>query len=294
MPEAAIAPQAEPIAPKGAPAVQRFEVPEDPAGAPEAPAAPAEGGEPPAQNSGDKAPPATPEGEKPEPEVTPEQAAKRDGRRFERKLDKAYRQRAEAQARADQLEKQLAEFQKPKAPEGAPTLEQFDYDPEKYAQAVREHAKSQAVKEHEAKQKAETEKQHRQRLISGWDEQVAKADDKYEDFQEKVGDLQPTNDLTAAIMEAENGADVAYYLATHMKDAQRIAELPIRQQIREIGKLEAKLLAEPVKPRAPSKAPAPITPLTGGAPNVESVSLAENLSDKEWIQRRQRQVHGRR
>ena len=92
-----------------------------------APAAPAEG-ESAAQDTGDQATPAKPEGEEPE-KVTPDQAAKRESRRFERRIDKAYRERAEALARAEILAKQLAEVQKPTPPQGAPKLEQFDFDP---------------------------------------------------------------------------------------------------------------------------------------------------------------------
>ena len=159
---------AAPVATAPAPKpVRRFEIPDEAVVAESAPAAPTAPVEP--QNTGEQATPATPEGEAPEkaePEVTPEQAAKREGRRFERRLDKAYRKAAEAQARADLLEKQLSEVRQqsqPKVAEGAPTLEQFDYDPEKYAQAVADHKFKQAEKERESKQREETTKQERQR-----------------------------------------------------------------------------------------------------------------------------------
>ena len=244
------------------------------------------------QNTGAEATPAKPDA-KPEEEVTPEQAAKRDGRRFERKLDKAYRERAEARAKADLLEKRLAALEAPKAPEGEPTLEKYDFDPEKYAAAKAEYAKTQAAKEFEAKQKTEAQKQAHQKLISGWEEKVAKGEDKYDDWQEKVGDIQPNAPFIAALMEADNGEDIAHYLGSTPKEAQRIAQLPPLSQVREIGKLEAKLLSEPVKPKAPSKAPAPITPLTGTA------SLATDVPSEEddtaaWIRKRQKQVHGKR
>ena len=298
MPEA-VSPQAElPIAPQTPPAPRRFEIPAEETLAPpvETPAASVAPKEPVAQNSGEaEATPAVPEGEKPE-EVTPEQAAKREGRRFERKLDKAYRQRAEAQARAELLEKQLDEFRTKAQPqvaaaEGAPKLEQFDYDPEKYAAAVAEHAKSQAVKEFEAKQRTEAGKEATRKLTAAWQEKVDKAEDKYEDWAEKVGDLQPNSPFVVALMEAENGEDVAYHLASHPKEAQRIAQLSPLSQAREIGKLEAKLLSKPVEPKAPSKAPAPITPLTGAASGPAD-QPSENDDMKAWIRKRQKQVHG--
>ena len=277
---------------------RRFEMREEPQDVePAEPAAtPVQG----AQDTGDQAPPATPEAkpeekaeEKPAEEVTPEQAAKRESRRFEKRLDKAYRQRAEALARAELLEKELAALKQPQAPKGEPTLADFDYDPEKYAAAKAEFAKSQAQKEFEVKQREQSEKVATQRLLSEWEEKVAKAEDKYEDFAEVVGDLQPTNYLIRAVMEAENGEDIAYHLAKHPKEARRIAELSPTAQIREIGKLEVKLQTKPAEPKTPSKAPAPITPLTGTAPVATDVP-SEGDDIRDWIRKRNKQVHQRR
>jgi hypothetical protein len=281
------------VAPSGSP--RRFEIPDDEI------VDPAASAQKPAQNNGAEATPATPEakpeekpeGEKPEGEVTPEQAAKREGRRFERRLDKAYRQRAEALARAELLEKQLAEVRQPKAPEGAPKLEDFDYDPEKYAAAKADFAKSQAQKEFETKQREQVNKQAQAKLLTEWEEKVSRAEDKYDDFAEVVGDLQPTNPLISAIMEAENGEDIAYHLAKHPKEAQRIANLSPFSAAREIGKLEAKLASKPEKPQTPSKAPAPITPLSGAAP-VRTDVPNENDDTADWIRKRSKQVHGNR
>ena len=297
MPEAA---PVTPAAPAAAP--KRFEIPvlaemtpetiATPAG-PVVPVAPAEGGAP-AQDIGGQAPPATPEA-KPEEAATPEQAAKREGRRFEKKLGTAYRKLGEAQARAEQAEKRLAELEKPKTLEGEPRLDQFDYDPEKYATAKADYARAQAGKDLEAKQRAENVKQQHQKLLSGWEEKVTRAEDKYDDFQETVGELQPNSPFIAAIMEAENGEDIAYHLGKHPKEAERIARLSPLSQVREIGKLEATLLAKPVTPKAPSKAPAPITPLSGAAPSGDSGSLDDmNMPDKEWLAKRNKQVHGKR
>jgi len=278
---------------------KRFELkeePEAPAASPP-PAEPAKAPEAKTQNTGDEATPATPEAKPEQEEVTPEQAAKREGRRFERRLDKAYRQRAEALARAELLEKRLAEIETriaaPKAVEGEPKLEQFDYDPEKYAAAKAEFAKTQAQKEFEARQRESQEKQARQKLLADWEEKAERALDKYEDFNDLVGNLEPNNPLITAIMEADNGEDIAYHLAKNPKEAQRLLKLSPTSQLREIGKLEAKLASKPVELKAPSKAPAPITPLTGQAPVVTDTPSDED-DTATWIRKRTKQVHGRR
>ena len=267
----------------------------------------AESGEP-AQNKGEQAPPAESDGEtetqqaqQQEKELTPEQAAKREGRRFERRLDKAYRKAAEAQARAELLERQLNEIRSApqqqaqvtaSAQPGVPTLEAFGYDEEKYRTAVTEHAKAQAIREYEQRKQVETAQQYRQRIVSGWEEKAESVASKYEDFDQLVGEMQPTNHLTAAIMEADNGPEIAYYLAKNIKEAQRIVALPPMSQLREIGKLEAKLAAQPEKPKAPSKAPPPIAPLTGSS-NVVTDTPSESDDYKTWLAKRNKQL-GRR
>ena len=67
-------------------------------------------------------------------------------------------------------------------------------------------------------------------------------------------------------MRADNGEDVAHYLATHPTETKRLSELPVWDQLREIGKLEAKLAIKEAPPQKPSKAPAPITPVSGTTP----------------------------
>ncbi len=119
------------------------------------------------------------------------------------------------------------------------------------------------------------------------------ARDKYEDFDTVVGKLEPTSPLTVAIMQAENGQDIAYHLGKNLKDAERIARLPPVQQIFELGRLAAKLSAEPEKPKTPSKAPAPINPLTGATPTASTGLPSENDDTAAWIKKRQKQVHSR-
>ena len=267
-----------------------------PAAAPSAPpqappAAPAEGVTP-AQNTAEQAPATAPEGETPE---TPEQAAKRQGRRFERRLDKAYRREAEARARAELLERQLNEFRSKAAPQedsGAPRIENFK-DVEEYATAKAKFESDKALKAHQEKQRTESWKQTQERISKDWEAKTDRGTDKYDDFHDIVGDIKPTAPWALAVMEADNGEEIAYHLGKNIKEAQRIASLPHTAQIREIGKLEAKLAAEPAKPKTPSKAPAPITPLSGSAPVVSDVPT-DNDDVGAWIKKRQKQVYGSR
>mgnify|MGYP001595241000 CR=1 FL=1 len=272
------------VAPK-----QRFELPPEEGEQPKAtePAA-----APPSENTGEQAPPAKPEGEKPDTEK--DDPEKRGTRRFERRIQKAYQKMAEEKARADFLEKQLAEA-KPKAvvDSTSPTLEQFGFDPEKYAEAKAAHEADKKLKEYQSKQREESQKQTFERASTDWEVKVSKAEDKYEDFEEKVGKLDPRNPVVLSIMEADTGADIAYYLGTHTDEAKKIFSLSAASAIREIGKLEARLSSTPEKPKAPSKAPAPIAALTGTSP-VATSTPSEEDDTATWIKKRQRQVHGKR
>ena len=242
------------------------------------------------------APEANPEevkAETPKEEESAESIAKREAMRLRRKLEKAYKQRGEAEGRYKFLEERLSKIEQPAKVEGEPTLAQFDYDPEKYATAKAEFVKNQTAKELQAKAQEQSTRQYRETLVSKWEDHVDQGAEKYPDWAEVVGDITPDSSFTAAIMDCENAADVAHYLGKNTEIAKKIASMPALSQVREIGKIEAKLLAEPPKAKTPSKAPAPITPLSGTAPVVSDKPLPTD-SDEEWIRKRSKQVHGRR
>lgn len=262
------------------------------------PAAPAESAAPqaPAQNTAEQAPASQP-GSETKPDTDGDDPEKRrQSRRFERRLDKAYRREAEARARADLLEKQLAEVRaqaRPADDPGAPRLENFK-DIEEYAAAKAKHEADKALKEHQAKQRTEAQKREQAELLEAWEAKAERAASKYDDFEEVVGEMTPNSALAVAIMEAENSEDIAYYLGKNLKEAERIAKLSPRAQIREIGRLEEKLLANPpTKPKTPSKAPAPINPVTAAAP-VATDTPSESDDIGQWIKKRQKQVYGSR
>lgn len=236
--------------------------------------------------------------DEPKKEPTPEQAEKRrQERRFERRLEKERRQRAEARAEADLLRKQLAEIEqrsKPQSADGEPKLEDFDYDPDKFSAALREYTHKKTSETFEHKQRQDALHQAEQALLSSWEEQVRKAEDKYEDFESLVGELKPDSALSIAIMESEIGGELAYYLVKHPDVADRITALksPIAQ-VRELGRVEAGILQPSASPKTPSKAPPPIETLSP-APTVVTDVPSEQDDFGTWMRKRQKQVYGSR
>jgi hypothetical protein len=51
--------------------------------------------------------------------------------------------------------------------------------------------------------------------VTQWETKASRAEGKYEDFDDVVGELTPTTPFAMAIMEAENAEDVAYYLVAN-------------------------------------------------------------------------------
>jgi len=236
---------------------------------------------------------ATPPAEK-KAETTDEQPEKPGKNRFERRLDRAYRAKAEAEAKADFLAKQLEEVkqQAPRAapPPGEPRLEDFK-DIKEYAQAYAKWNTETVLKANEAAQQAKAVETAQQRITADWDAKVKLGDEKYDDFDEIVGDLKPTTPWAMAVMQADNAHDVAYYLGTHLDEAKRIIALDPLSQIREVGKIEAKLTLQPPTPKAPSKAPAPIEPLTGASSGNTDI-WDKDTDMKTFMRKRSKQVHG--
>lgn len=224
----------------------------------------------------------TPPGEvKPVTDIPPEKPAdseKKGQARFDRKISRLYREAAEQKARADLLERQLKEAA-PKAPDsGEPKADQFE-DAKEYAEALAKHRETKAVQEYEGNLRSQVQQAARQQLQASWEAKVASAEAKYEDFDEVVGDLKPTTAWAVAIMKAENGADVAHFLGTNLKEAQRIMALDTMDQFIAIGKLSAKLEAAPIKSKTPSSAPAPIKPV-GGSSSTGTKKLFDMTQDE--------------
>ena len=265
----------------------------------ESPVTPADGEvKTPVQTPVESATTDAPETPKPDEVKTEEQQkadeeAKRGKSRFDRKIDRLYAKAAQEKARADFLEQQLKAIQPAKASTepDAPKVENFSTI-EDFANAVRKHAKEQAIKEYETTQQAKASQTVQQQLATRWETASSEADAKYEDFDEVVGELKPTTPWAMAIMQADNGADIAYHLGQNMKEAERIASLDPVAQIREIGRLEAKLLATPPTPKTPSQAPKPIKPVGGASTTAKSLD-DPNMSDAEWIRLRNKEVHVR-
>lgn len=255
------------------------------AAAPAAPPPAAPPAEPVATDSAEQATSASAPQET-ETSTTEEQPEKRRSGSFERKLKRLYREIGEHKARADLLDRQNAELRqqsKPPADPTEPKLESFT-DLEEYAKAKADHAVKKASQQAEQERQTKAQREFVENLTASWDDKVEKFVDENPDFESLVGELKPVNALTIAIMDEDNGPQVALHLAKNPKEAHALAAMPPLKQAKEVAKLAARLAAEPAKPKTPSKAPAPITPVGGKSGGANA--LPQDSDDiNTWMQK---------
>ena len=236
----------------------------DSAPAPEATAAPEN-----AQNA--------PEVAENQPEQTPEE------KKFtQAEIDAMISKRLAREQRKWEREQQARQAEMQAKPKELPPADQFE-SPEAYAEAL-------AVKKAE-ELLAQREYQKQQAAIDdAYHEREEEARAKYDDFEQVAYNpqLRVTDVMAETIKASDMGPDLAYWLGSNPKEADRISRLSPLLQAREIGKIEAKLAASPpVKPN--TSAPAPITPVTArtsGNPSYDTTDprSTKTMSTSEWIE----------
>ncbi len=166
------------------------------------------------------------------------------------------------------LEKALT-GQKPTvpAPAGPPQREHFE-SLDEYLEAKTDWQLAQRFTEIE-KRAAEAQQQRAiETLERTWEQRLsaeANKDEAFEEYVETVG-TRISGLAGIAIKEAESGVEIVRFLGENPAELKRLSSLTPAAQVREIGKIEARLETKPAAPKV-SKAPAPISPVTGGGGN---------------------------
>ena len=165
----------------------------------------------------------------------------------------------------------------------APTasVDQFE-SPEAYAEALAYSKAEELIARREAA------KQQSQ-VLESYHEREEEARSKYEDFEQVAYNpkLTITNVMAETIQSSDVGPDLAYWLGTNPKEADRISRMSPLSQAKEIGKIEAKLASDPPVKRSTS-APAPISPVTArssGSPALDTTDprSIKSMTTSEWI-----------
>ena len=198
-------------------------------------------------------------------------------------------------------ERRSWERERPKAPAApAEPVSQDKFESvEAYAEALA------AQKAEQLLQQRELERQQAA-VVESYHEKEEQAREKYDDFEQVAYNpsLKISTVMAQTIQASEIGPDIAYFLGSNPKEADRISRLSPFLQAKEIGKIEAKVAASPPT-KKPSSAPAPIQPVAArasGAPAYDTTDprSIKAMSTSDWIAaERQRQIkaweakHGR-
>jgi len=174
-------------------------------------------------------------------------------------------------------EREQAQRTVPTAPSELPPPDQFD-SVETYAKAYAE----QMLREREVQKQ-------RSEYVEAYHDREEDARGKYDDFEQVAynPNLRITTVMAETIQTSDVGPDVAYYLGSNPKEADRISRLPPILQAKEIGKIEATLVSNPPVKKS-SSAPTPISPVTArssGAPAFDTTDprSIKTMTTSEWI-----------
>lgn len=191
----------------------------------------------------------------------------------QKRIDRAVRQKYEAEARAKMLEERVAAMEARQfAPQQAaskgedePLIDNFDNFDEYVAAKAEYIAKrqiEQAMTAREREQQAERHRMEQAKIAESWGKKLAKATEEIPDFEEALqsSDLPMTPVMRQAIMESDIGPKLAYHLATHPEEAIALSGMSEIGVVRALGRLEERLSGQ--KPEiVTTNAPKPIVPV---------------------------------
>ncbi len=233
-----------------------------------------------------------------EPAASTAEHAKRN-RDVHKRINELTREKYDALRAAKEAERQAAYWRAQIAvsqpQNGAePTLESTGFDVEEYARQKAEWLVHQAEQQTRQTQQAAWER----RILDSYNERAAAFAEHVPDYEEalqqSIGDVPPM--MARAIMESENGPQVAYHLAKHKAEFDRIRALMPMQIVRELTKLELKLAADDKQDEPPQRAPAkvfapPPTVQTKApaARDIAAMTVEDHLAELE--RKRQRRWH---
>jgi hypothetical protein len=140
------------------------------------------------------------------------------------------------------------------------------------------------LEQRDAKAKQERE-QEQHRTMAQKTESIYAQAERLEGFdRESFDDLPLTKPMVEALVEADEttAAKLMHYMAANPAEVERISKLSPARQAAELGKLEAKATAAPVKP---SRAPEPISPVGTRATSTASALPQDSDPIDVWVRK---------
>jgi hypothetical protein len=215
----------------------------------------------------------------------------------QKRIDRAVRQKYEAEARANELERRIRELETKTTPReaqaGEPRIEQFE-SIEDYVSAKAAFVADQRIQHtlstHERANAEQRAQAAQHQSAENWNKRVILATAEMPDFEDVVesSDISFRDPVVLeAIKESDIGPKIAYYLAMNPDEAATIAGLSGVSAIRAIGRLEAKILDGKA---TVTKTPPPIEP---AGTKAKAVKTPDQMSDNEFAEWRKRHIKAR-
>jgi hypothetical protein len=212
----------------------------------------------------------------------------------------AERERQEAQAKAAALELRLQELQAGKQEtkqayspsQGQPNPDDFDagrYDPD-YLEALTDWKVQQLF----TKQQKDASLAEKQRNVITLHEAAKQTHPDYAIAEQSFLEhpLSAVDLFKELILDAENPAELSYFLGKNPDEMDKLGEMTDKQAIRYLGRLEARITASPSleqPKKTVSNAPKPITPLGSAKSSAVVTDISEARDMAEYIRLRKAQ-----
>tara|TARA_R110000822_G_scaffold3036_6_gene13862 strand:+ start:1463 stop:2275 length:813 start_codon:yes stop_codon:yes gene_type:complete len=219
--------------------------------------------------------------------------------KVQKRIDEITKARREAERERDfwRMQAQQKAQQQAVPQYSKPTLEQHDYDQEAYLEALADYKVHTTLAQSMAQQAEYQQQQSTAQTVNQFKMREYEVMSEFPDYQQKVyaNDVPITDTMATAIRTDENGAKVAYFLATYKDIAYRVANMPQRDQFLAIGEISEKISqaqsAGGLKPSKVSNAPSPIPSMSTRSSVVNK--NPEKMSTDEFMAWRNKQLSKR-
>ena len=150
---------------------------------------------------------------------------------------------------------------------GPPTPEQFGYDLTQWQQATAMYFAEQAAMSVDTRYREQELQRSRQEISRKFEQKARAFVEANPDYEDRVRELDGVvkfaPEVIDAIANSDHGPALAYHLATHLDEADRIARMSPHLAALQLGRLEAQVSVPKRKPV--TQAPPPAPTLSGGS-----------------------------
>ena len=225
-------------------------------------------------------------------DTTSSENEKKSGKGFEKRIERFNKKLAAKEAELEYWKN--AAIGKGNQPAAQPTVTTTEAKPkfsdyndlEAYTEALTDWKMDNKLRDVRAQQSTQTVQQIYQERVKEFTKTQPDFQNVMAEFQEDYGHIQ-IPEVVQVAFESEVGPQLAYYLATHTNEVDRIAALPPHRRLIELGKIEDKV-SQANKPVAKivSKAAAPLTPAKGTGKVTTKDIYNDDIPYSEWVKLR--------